>query len=202
MKIKVFIILKYFLEVASCRDFRTSDPLCSYWSENIGTSHSSILQQPSGGEFSYPITFNVPYDLHPGFFYYYRIQPWNDIGAAVQIQEVEAQYGTLLYDSPFVQFPVQFPLAIAVTPIGIQIWQQASVSASIDTTILQVIGFPLVRALSEDLEISFSTDGPNILPYTTISETLQILSSSLDGGSTFTFNPPMLSASAVSECGS
>ena len=195
-------ILKYFLEVSSCINFRRGDPLCSYWSADVGPSHDSIMQRSTSRDFLYPITFDVKYDLHPGFIYYYRIQPWNDLGAAVQIEEIEAQYGTLPYEVPMVQFPVEFPLAIAVTSTGSQIWQGSAVAASLDRTDLQVMGFPLVRTLTEDLVITFTTEGVNVLPPTTIESTLQVQSSSLGEGTKFLFIPPVLSLSSVSQCGS
>ena len=194
-------ILKYFLEIASCKDFRRDDPLCSYWSDNVEPSHNSILQRSTNGDFIYPIAFDVKYDLHPGFFYYYRIQPWSDLGAAVQIEEIEAQYGTLPYQVPIVQFPAEFPLPIAVTSTGSQIWQGSVLAESVDRTVLQVIGFPLVRALAEDLEVTFTTDAENVLPSRTIEQTLQVQSSSLELGTTFSFVPPVLSVSSVSQCG-
>jgi cysteine-rich repeat protein len=195
-------ILKYYLEISSCINFRRADPVCSYWSADVGPSHDSILQKSTNRDFLYPITFDVKYDLHPGFIYYYRIQPWNDLGAAVQIEEIEAQYGTLPYEVPRVKFPVEFPLAIAVTSTGSQIWQGSALAASVDRIVLQVMGFPLVRTLTEDLVITFTTEGVDVLPSTTIEQTLQVQSSSLGEGTNFLFIPPVLSLSSVSQCGS
>ena len=195
-------ILRYHLEVSSCKDFSQIDDLCSYWSDSIEPSHSSLVQGSANG-FEYPIRLSIAYDLHPGFFYYYRIRPWNQLGPAVQIEEVQAQFGAIPYDSPIIQFPVDFPVATAVTGSGSQIWQGSAVSESVDRTMLHVIGFPLVRDLSKDIEITITADGTHKNGWSDddIAQSLQVVTSSLEEGTTFNFIPPAVQITTLSKCG-
>lgn len=195
-------ILKYLLEVSSCDGFPEDDPLCSTWSDVVGPEHPSIQTRDFvGGTFVYPILFNIDYDLHPGFFYIYRVTPYNTIGPAVLLEELREQFGSLPYEAPLVQFPIVYPIPIAVTSDGIQIWQGDSVASSVDSTMLQVIGFPLVRDLS-DLVMTYSTDdATNPLSDVSMASSLSISSSSLEQGTTFIFRPPALPESTISSCG-
>ena len=204
-------ILSYFLEIASCEDFRIGDHLCSYWSEHIGPSHSSIVRDnnfqrrnvsnSSVVEFEYPIMFNIEYDLHPGFFYYYRLHPQNFLGRSFYSETLRAQYGEIAFESSILLFPVEFPMKIAVTPTGNQIWQDSVITTLQTSSNLQVAGFPLVRNLSEDLEMTIRGDGAFTPPGSTIVQTLTVVTTTLLSGTEFYFTPPPMTEKNVSECG-
>jgi len=195
-------ILRYLLEVSSCEGFPDNDTLCSTWSDIVEPRHPSIYTKDLvDGTFLYPILFTVSYDLHPGFFYLYRVTPYNAIGPAVLLEELREQFGSLPYEVPLVKFPVVYPIPIAVTDAGIQIWQGDSIVSSKSSTILEVVGFPLVRSLS-DLAMTYATDDDtNPLSEVSIADSLSIESSSLERGATFVFRPPAIPESTVSSCG-
>ena len=194
-------ILNYFVEISSCQDFLQEDLVCSTWQYDVRPDNPAI-QAREVGRFVYPIVYDLVYDLlHPGFFYFYRVTPINPLGAAIFVERVRAQLGTLPYEVPLVQFPVVYPIPIAISDAGIQIWQGDSVSSSGNSTLLQVVGFPLVRDLS-DLILTYSIDtDSNPLNNISIVNSLTIQTSSLSEGTVFEFRPPSLSKSTLANCG-
>ena len=206
-------ILKYRLEVSSCSDFTFDDPVCTTWSEDVEPTHPGVERNNSNvsvqnanasdhgtGYFQYPVRFNVPYDLHPGFYYYYRITPFNERGAAKFLEKRIYQLGSLPFEKPMVQFPIELPIPIAVTT-SIQIWQGQSLAHPADSSLLQILGFPVVRNVTDVVLTYFADEDMNPFGEVLTEESLIVESSTLDKGTRFTFKPPQVSNSTLSTCG-
>eukprot|EP00961_Rhodomonas_salina_P203549 2746649-Rhodomonas_salina.1 len=103
-------ILMYFLEVSSCPDFRQNTTRCEYYATEV--------LPPAGGNFSYPIRYNLTFPQHLGFYYYYSILPINELGRALNTTIEVFQYGVLAAPTPFVAYPAanSLPVPVAVTP--------------------------------------------------------------------------------------
>ena len=192
-------VLGYSIEVASCNDFRQGDDLCFYGREYLVPENSSdpILDDNGELRFSYPMKFNVEFDLHPGFFYYYRVAPFTFFGRSILIQSIRAQFGEIAVEKPMTTYPIRFPIPLAVTSDRIQVWSDSGVA---DEEVIQVVGFPLVRNVKDDLSITFKPvdffgggDSGD--------ELLQISSTSLTEGTEFRFQPRRLALDKVESCG-
>jgi len=94
-------VLAYSIEVASCSDFRQGDDLCFYGRQYLVPANSSDPNMDENGQlrFSYPIRFDVEFELHPGFFYYYRVAPFTFFGRSVLVQSISANLVKLLWKS-------------------------------------------------------------------------------------------------------
>jgi hypothetical protein len=86
----------YRLEIASCVSFSAAYP-CLYFLDEVYANNSNLthLGNHSGDGFGYPLTYDVPVDLHHGFFYSYRVQALNALGFPVAPQVLRFQYGTI-----------------------------------------------------------------------------------------------------------
>ena len=174
---------------------RGTEPIHSPSNE---TSWIKSIETQNRKQFYYPVKYNLSFPLHPGFVYHYRVRPFTFFGTSILVETITSQFGVMPVGIPMVTYPIRFPIPIAVTSSGTQVWQDTVVASH---ELIQVLGFPVVLDKSDDLVISVSPEnfyGQNL---TSIADMLNVTRTSLTSGTTFVFTPPILTLHQARRCG-
>jgi len=86
--------------------------------ENTSCESSEVdIVAPNQTVFTYPLVHNVTQlhpNLHQGLFYYYRVTATNRLGTSNTSDVVFMQFDKIPFDISFVDYPIVFPVPVAV----------------------------------------------------------------------------------------
>jgi len=149
-----------------------------------------------GVPFAYPFQLNVTFDLHNGFYYFYRFMSRNKQGWSEYSDSVRHQYGTLPFERPFVDLPALLPIPTAVVVYestrSLHVWSNRE--SMDDETTVHVSGFPDIRS-AEGLVLSF-----DLLGFTSPGRVTRIVGSTLATGMTIVYEAPVLPEELMRRC--
>ena len=123
-------ILGYYVQASSCSTFKSQDS-CLVYAENVTSS-----------AVTYPVVYNISFDLWEGYYYYFRVFLWNSVGISKSSEVVFKQYGSIDVQ-PFIDTS-SAALAFVVLGNGsIQVWQGITMLDKIE---IRIFGIPVVRS--------------------------------------------------------
>ena len=201
-------ILLYRVQISRCSDFNMTNPWCEstdgYLSSTSDCSDESWCHQIASGSegFQYPEAYPFSYNLtekqpqmHQGLFYYYRVTAINRVGTSNTTDTIFRQFGTIPFSVSFIDYPITFPVPVAIYEGQMQPWT-GSPSAISDDILMHLSGFPFVRG-SFDLDITVNSFQMQISSV----DSVQVVESSLIDGTTLKFAPSNLPDTVKQACG-